>query len=226
MIPLNDTEPNRYSGIPIVTILLILINGMVMFAKPFLWQILPVYTLFGSVPQQVLQQVGGGALSSLTSIFLHADLIHLLSNMTFLWTFGRRVEDACGHVRYVLFYLTCGLCADLLSTMIRNQDAIPGIGASGAIFGLLGAYLLLFPGSRIRMLIILWFVPTFPKVRAVWVVLYFFVIQIYPAVKSAIEQTGYGVNYWAHLGGFFSCILIIFFLRPEAFARYLSNEPV
>jgi membrane associated rhomboid family serine protease len=226
VIPLNDTEPNRYGGIPIMTICLVLVNCLVMIAKPFLWEFMPLYTLFGSVPLQVFHQLGGGGLSSLTSTFLHSNLLHLGGNMVFLWVFGRRVEDACGPWRFLLFYLTCGLTADLLSTLIRFGDSIPGIGASGAIFGLEGAYLLLFPGSRIRTLLILWFVPTFPKIRAIWIVLYNFAIQIIPALEAAMNSTSHGINYWAHLGGFFGCVFVVFFLRPEAFARYLSNEPV
>ena len=226
MIPLNDTEPNRYGGIPIMTIGLVIVNCLVMIAKPFLWEIMPVYTLFGSVPLQIFNRLGGGGLSSLTSIFLHSNLLHLGGNMVFLWVFGRRVEDACGPWRFLLFYLTCGLCADLLSTLIRFGDPIPGIGASGAIFGLEGAYLMLFPGSRIRTLVILWFVPAFPKIRAGWLVLYDFAIQILPALQSAVNNANYGINYWAHLGGFFGSLFLFFFLRPEAFSRYLSNEPV
>ena len=226
MIPLNDTESNRYSSFPMMTVCLLLANCMVMLAKPFLWEVMPLYTLFGSVPLQVFNQVGGGGLSSLTSLFLHSNLLHLGGNMVFLWVFGRRVEDACGPWRFLLFYLTCGLTADLLSTLIRFGDNIPGIGASGAIFGLEGAYLLLFPGSRIRTLVILWFVPAFPKIRAIWIVLYNFAIQVIPALESVVSNASVGINYWAHLGGFFGCVFVVFFLRPEAFARYLSDEPV
>jgi membrane associated rhomboid family serine protease len=226
MLPLNDTEQNRYSSIPIMTILLMSINILLLFAKPFLGEIRPLYMSFGSVPLQVFNQIGGGGISSLTSIFLHANLFHLLGNMVFLWVFGRRVEDACGPWRFLLFYLTCGLCSDLLSTLIRFNDNIPGIGASGAIFGLEGAYLLLYPGSRIRTFVPLWFVPTFPKIPAIWIVLYNVAIQILPAIDSMLQPNQGGTNYWAHLGGFFGSVFIVFFLRPEAFARYLSSEPV
>ena len=226
MLPLNDTEHNRYSGLPIMTILLISINTILLFAKPFLGERLHLYMSFGSVPLQVFNQIGGGALSSLTSTFLHADVLHLLGNMIFLWVFGRRVEDACGPWRFLAFYLTCGLCSDLLSTVFRPGDNIPAIGASGAIFGVEGAYLLLYPGGRIRTFVPLWFVPLFPKIPAIWIALYDVVIQILPAIESLQHANEGGTNYWAHLGGFLGCILIILFLRPEAFARYISNEPV
>ena len=227
-LPLNDTEPNRYGGPPIVTLVLITVNFLVMVLKPFMWRIFTtdLYTLYGSVPQFLLQEQGGGALASITSTFIHADFIHLAGNMLFLWVFGRRVEDACGPWRYLAFYLLAGLSADLLSTLIRYKEDIPGIGASGAVAGLLGAYLILFPGGRIRAFLLLGFVPTFPRIRALWFLLYWLVIQIIPAALVALSDTPYSVNYWAHLGGFLGGLFIIFFLRSEAFSRFLSSEPV
>lgn len=227
-MPLFDTESNRYAGPPLMTLLLIMINVMVMVFKPYLWEITPpgLYALFGSVPEFLMHERGGGALASITSTFIHADIWHLGGNMLFLWVFGRRVEDACGPWRYLSFYLFCGLCADLLSTMIRFQETIPGIGASGAIAGLLGAYLILFPGGRIRTLLLLLVVPTFPRIRAFWFLIYWLVFQIIPAVEVVVTDMPYNVNYWAHLGGFFGSVFVLLFLRHEAFARYLSNEPV
>lgn len=227
-LPLNDTESNRYAGPPVMTLMLLAINILVEASKPILWSVfgLDFYKLYGSVPQMVLGEVGGGALASITSTFIHANILHLGGNMLFLWVFGRRVEDACGPWRYLMFYLLCGLCADLLSTLIRFDEAIPGIGASGAIAGLLGAYLILFPGGRIRALLLLVFLPTFPRIRAFWFLLYWLGIQIIPALEVAVNDAPYNINYWAHLGGFFGSVFILLFLRPEAFARYLSNEPV
>jgi membrane associated rhomboid family serine protease len=227
-LPLNDTETNRYSGVPIITLTLLAINILVWASKPILWQIfaMDLYWLYGSVPQLVIQEQGGGALASLTSIFMHGDIFHLGGNMLFLWVFGRRVEDACGHWRFLSFYLLCGMCADLLSTVIRYQENIPGIGASGAISGLLGAYLILFPGGRIRTFFLFGFVPAFPRVRAFWFLVYWLILQLIPAMSMIFENLNYSVNYWAHLGGFFGGLLVIFFLRSEAFSRFLSNEPV
>ncbi len=225
-LPINDTESNRYGGPPLVTLILVLANIIVMIFKPLLQNTLPLYPLFGSVPQYVVSGQGGGALSSLTSIFIHADIFHLVGNMIFLWVFGRRVEDACGPWRYLAFYFLCGLSADLLRTLVEYKDAVPGIGASGAIAGLLGAYLLLFPGGRIRAFMLMLVIPTFPRIRAFWFLLYWIGIQIIPAYQILRAEASYSVAYWAHLGGFFAGAFIIFFLRPEAFSRYLSNEPV
>jgi membrane associated rhomboid family serine protease len=227
-LPLNDTESNRYSGPPFMTLILLAANILVMGLKPILWDIFSrdMYRLLGSVPQFILQEQGGGALASLTSIFIHGDIFHLGGNMLFLWVFGRRVEDACGAWRFLSFYLLCGMCADLLSTIVRHEEFIPGIGASGAISGVLGAYLILFPGGKIRTFLLFGFVPAFPKIRAFWFLVYWLIIQLIPAIEILSKNLSYSINYWAHLGGFFAGLLVIFFLRTEAFSRFLSNEPV
>ncbi len=225
-IPLNDTEPNRYGGPPLMTLSLVVINILVMIVATLQPDLKLFYTLFGSVPQFVVNEEGGGALASITATFIHVNIFHLASNMIFLWAFGRRIEDACGAWRYLGFYLVCGLSADLISTVIRNGELIPGIGASGAVAGLMGAYMLLFPGGRIRTFLLLVFIPTFPRVRAFWFLLYWFVIQIVPAYQVYVSQPSYSINYWAHIGGFVAGIFIFLFIRPEAFSRYLSSEAV
>ncbi len=227
MFPLNDTEPNRYGGQwPLMTLAIIAVNTLIWLAEAvFGGQWLIDYYL-GSVPALILNQMGGGALSSLTSTFLHANFAHLAFNMLALWVFGRRVEDACGGWRFLGFYLTAGLCADILSTLLRYGSRIPSIGASGAIFGVMGAYLLLFPGGRIRTFLMLWIVPTFPKIRAFWIVAYFVITQFISVADLLFHGVSDNVNYWAHLGGFFSCFCVFFFLRPEAFERYCNDTPV
>lgn len=225
-LPINDTEINRYGGPPLMTLTLVALNVLVMVVKTFMPDVAQFYALFGSVPQFVINGQGGGALTSITSTFIHANLLHLGGNMVFLWVFGRRIEDACGAWRYLVFYLACGLSADLISTMIRFEENIPGIGASGAVAGLLGAYMLLFPGGRIRTFLLLIIFPAFPRVRAFWFLLYWFAIQAVSAYQVYISDLPYSVNYWAHLGGFLAGIFVFFFLRPEAFSRYLSNEAV
>lgn len=228
MFPLTDTEHNRYDDLPLMTLALIVVNIIVTAYELSLPgdEVMVLFNAFGSRPQLVLTMQGAGALASITHMFLHGGLMHLISNMWALWVFGCRVEDACGHWRFLIYYLVCGLIADTVSTLIRAESSIPGIGASGAIFGVMGAYLILYPGGRIRTFIMLWFVPMFPKIRAFWIILYFLAIQIVPAMMALRAQEDYGVNYWAHLGGFFSCLLIFLFLRPEAFARYWAGEPI
>ena len=146
--------------------------------------------------------------------------------MLFLWVFGRRVEDACGPLRFLVYYLLAGTSACLITALAQPDESIPGIGASGAIFGVMGAYFLLFPGGRIRTLWFIYIIPTWPKIRAFWFILYYLIIQIPPALDSYLNGVQYGIGYWAHIGGFCACIFIPLFLRPEAFARFMSNVSV
>jgi membrane associated rhomboid family serine protease len=181
---------------------------------------------YATTPRLILSGQGGGALSNVTSMFLHGGLFHLLGNMLALWVFGRRVEDACGSWRFLAFYLLAGTWAHVLFVLVQSDSHIPGIGASGAIFGLMGAYLLLYPSGRIRTLVFVSFVPLWPRIRAIWIVLYFVGVQIIPAIDILLRKADYSINHWAHLGGFFSAVFILIFIRPEAFARYLSDTLV
>lgn len=228
MIPLNDTEPHHYSELHFMTLVLIGANCLMFLGEVFGNFKSPqeLFYLYGSVPHLILTMQGGGVLSTFSSIFLHASLWHLANNMLALWAFGRRVEDACGPLRFLCFYLICGVCADALSTIVMANSDIPSIGASGAIFGIMGAYLLLFPGGKIRTLILLVVVPIFPKIRAIWLILYFLLAQLVPTLDILLHGGEYPTNYIAHLGGFFGALLVLLFLRPEAFERYLSNVPV
>jgi membrane associated rhomboid family serine protease len=146
--------------------------------------------------------------------------------MLFLWVFGRRVEDACGSFRFLLFYLLAGTTSDLITALVLPAHEIPGVGASGAIFGVMGAYLLIFPEGRIRTIWFLGLIPTWPRIRAFWFIFYYLAVQIIPAMEIYLHGANYGIGYWAHLGGFVSCFTIFLFLRPEAFARYISNVGV
>ncbi len=228
MIPLRDVEQNRYSVFPLTTFSLIVINSVVLFWESslspiqFFW----VVRALGSTPALLWAREGAGVISVVTSTFLHAGIYHLGSNMLFLWVFGRRVEDACGSLRFLLFYLLAGASAELITALAMPDSSIPGIGASGAIFGVLGAYLILYPTGQIRTAWLLYLFPVFINVRAFWFVLYYLALQIPPALDVLLKQANYSVGYWAHLGGFFACIFIPLFLRPQAFARYLSDTLV
>ncbi|GAB4581478.1 MAG: rhomboid family intramembrane serine protease [Anaerolineales bacterium] len=228
-LPFNDTEPNRYGSFPFVTLGLIAVNVAV-FVLEIVWfehDPLLIYK-YGSTPAIVLSGNGPAALATITHMFLHGDIFHLVFNMIPLWAFGRRVEDACGPLRFLLYYLLCGVGADILSILVRSlvDPTIPGIGASGAIFGIMGAYLVLFPEGRIRSFFMIWIVPTFPRIRAIWVVLYFIGVQIIPAILFAQGKLDAGVDYFAHIGGFLGALFVHLFLRPEAFARYVSDVGV
>lgn len=231
LLPINDTEPNRYTTFPFMTVLLITVNILVLGAEDILFEQDPallteMIRTYGSIPALALTGQGGGALNSITSIFLHAGILHLAGNMVMLWAFGRRVEDACGPWRFLAFYLLCGVTADIASTALLANSELPSIGASGAVFGVMGAYMLLFPGGRIRTFLLVIVIPLFPRIRAVWLILYFFLAQILSVYEILAFDVAYNVNYWAHLGGFFGSVFVFFFLHPEALHRYRLNLPV
>ncbi|MES2125121.1 MAG: rhomboid family intramembrane serine protease [Gemmatimonadota bacterium] len=152
----------------------------------------------------------------LTSMFLHGGWLHVLGNCWFLWVFGNNVEDAMGHFRFFWFYLLCGLAAATAQILMDPSSAVPMVGASGAISGVMGAYVVLYPRVRVHtlvFLVIFFFRATFPA----WAVLgLWFLVQV---VNSRMEHVG-GVAVWAHIGGFLAGALLIFVFRsPELLAR-------
>ena len=137
----------------------------------------------------------------LTSMFVHGDWMHFLFNMLFLWVFGDNVEDKFGHFRYLLFYLASGVAAVLLQAVADTSSEIPTIGASGAIAGALGAYLLLFPYSRIGTAVVFLFF-AFVRIPAIYLLGFWFLLQFVSGVGTLAPSTEGGVAYWAHVGGF------------------------
>ena len=227
MFPINDTEPNRYIAFPVMNYTIILVNiAIYIIFPPYRFGM--YYRTIATVPAMVYSHVGGGFLTGLTSMFLHGGFFHIFGNMFILLVLGRRVEDACGSWRYLLFYLLAGFSSDFFYILVNSDSRGAVVGASGAIFGVMGAYLVLYPRGRIRTLVWISIVPTWPKIRAVWVILYFLVLQLAPAIDIAANNANnqYSTAYWGHLGGFFASLTILLFLRPEAFARYWSDTQV
>ena len=220
MLPLNDDIPT--DSTPVVTVFLIIVCSLV-----FLYQssLLPnfgelfVYR-YGAIPAVLF---GHAALppealaiplwsSVLTSMFLHGSWMHLFGNMLYLWVFGNNIEDVMGSAKFVVFYLLCGIVAALSHALTDPTSTVPMVGASGAISGILGAYLLLFPHARILLLAPL--VGT-TYVPAGIVLGFWFVMQILSGGASLGSQGG-GVAFFAHIGGFVAgMVLIGFFKRPE-----------
>ena len=210
MIPLKDENPTR--TFPSVVILLIAANVVA-----YLYQsLLPdsqqqqfVYT-YGAIPVLLLGKAKLSGLvplapiwlSVFTAMFFHGGLLHLGSNMLYLWIFGNNVEDTLGRLRFLLFYLFCGTVATMAHVFVTSATGrdllVPSLGASGAISGVLGAYLLLFPRKRVRVLFT-WFVTSVPAVVAVGV---WFVFQLINGLGYLGGGTGGGVAYAAHIGGF------------------------
>ncbi len=189
MFPINDIEQNRYTSLPFMTLAIILVNILVLVA---VGSDVRTYYVLGTTPSLVINQQGGGAVTAVTHMFLHGGLFHLLSNMLALWVFGRRVEDVCGPWRFLAFYLACGFMADIIAVITRMHSETPGIGASGALYGVMAAYLMLFPKGRIRVLFIFWFLPVFSMtfLNGLWLLvsLIFWAVYILTADKGLVAS--------------------------------------
>jgi membrane associated rhomboid family serine protease len=239
MFPLSDENPHFLT--PYTTYALIALNiaawvfvqGLGM--EPRLGA--SVCTL-GLVPGELLQtlaagtsfQVGPDAVCTLTDtpnwltvishMFLHGGWLHIIGNLWFLWIFGNNVEDSMGHARFAVFYVLCGLGAAVAQILADTESGIPMVGASGAIGGVMGAYVLLYPKVNVKMLIFLGFYITTINIPAFWMLGYWFVAQLVGGVGS-IGAHGGGVAFWAHVGGFVAgAALILPFRDPELVRRH------
>ena len=227
MIPLSDDNPAGLK--PIVTWSLIALCIAV-----FFWQLsfnereaeALVFNL-GFVPRNlfdhaVTETVYGIPwpwLTLLTSMFLHGGFLHLGGNMLYLWIFGNNVEDAMGHARFLLFYLTCGIAAALTEGMVNPHSPLPMLGASGAISGVLAAYVLIYPRARITVIIPLGILLYPTKISAFYVVGFWFLLQLLNVVGTT--PGGPGTAWWAHVGGFLAGMALTPFLSTfPLFGRY------
>ncbi|MBJ7298740.1 MULTISPECIES: rhomboid family intramembrane serine protease [Dolichospermum] len=207
MFPLYDDNPTRIT--PYFTYGLIGMNVLVFLHEINLsnLQLEQFFQLYAVIPQELTINWSREWTTLFTSQFLHGGWWHLISNMVYLWVFGNNIEDRLGHFKYLLFYLTCGAIAALCQWFIGMYSAVPSLGASGAISGVLGAYLIWFPQARITTLIFLGFFITTINVPALVIIGIFFVqnlISGFASLQAAANmsvETG-GVAYWAHLGGF------------------------
>jgi membrane associated rhomboid family serine protease len=211
MIPLRDTQPS-YSK-PIVTLFIILFNVLAFFYEISLdpYSRNMFISVYGIVPDR-FQSV-----DLFTSMFLHGGWMHLIGNMWFLWIYGDNVEDILGHGKFLLFYLLCGIAAGLVHLVTNPYSRIPTIGASGAIAGVMGAYMIKFPHSRILTLVPLFVFITTMEIPAILILAYWFVIQIFSGVGSvaASNVSRGGVAWFAHVGGFVAGMALIYLMRPK-----------
>jgi membrane associated rhomboid family serine protease len=226
MIPLKDNVPTK--TIPIITASLIVVNIFV-----FLWQRLllagipgeAIYGTYGLVPGEFLIAATSrwdllpfNALTVFTSMFLHAGVFHLAGNMLYLWIFGNNVEDAVGHGRFVLFYLLSGVIAAAFQFFYDPTAKIPMVGASGAVSGVLGAYLVLYPYARISTLIFIVIFIKIIRLPAILLLSIWFFLQVF-------FSQGEGVAWYAHIGGFiFGALTIRLFARKARHRRRLAAE--
>ncbi len=204
MFPIGDDNSARRT-IPVVTYGLIALNILVFFLElaggdPFIQK-------WAFVPTRFLANPVADSLTILSSMFMHAGWVHLGGNMLYLWIFGDNVEDRFGHVKFIIFYLLCGLAATLAQLMFSMGSNLPNLGASGAIAGVLGAYLIMFPQGRIRVLM----GAGIGQVSALIVIGLWIVLQLFSSVASitSTADTG-GVAYLAHVGGFVAGLVLTF----------------
>ena len=216
LIPIGDENPKE--RIPFVNWAFLAINILVFFLAGFPQpreSVLVDYALYPSHPS---------AWTMLTSMFLHANILHLLGNMVFLWIFGDNVEDKLGHVLYAIFYLACGYSADLLHLLTSGAVDIPTIGASGAISGVIGAYVVMFPQARVKLFLWVYIFANVYMVRSFWWIGFWFLEQLVFGVAD-LNGRGGGVAYWAHIGGFIAGVVVAALWKFVLFPAKFETAP-
>ena len=231
MFPLRDENPTELT--PIITFLLLLANvaaWLLVQGAGAEAALVASVCQYGAIPGEItgsLGQYGGidfgdgtscafGGLTwgaMLTSMFMHGGWMHLIGNMWFLWIFGNNVEDSMGHLRFVVFYLLCGLGAAGAQVLASPASPIPMVGASGAISGVMGGYLLLYPRVRVHTLIFLVVIIRVIPLPAWFLLVYWFAIQVFSGAMAPVD--GGGVAFWAHVGGFVAGLILIYPFRRK-----------
>lgn len=225
MFPLRDQNP--VSSTPVITGALIFINIAVFVVQLCMSdeQLAQFFHVYGLVPKRIIHPDWAATMGYpaayirpfFTSQFIHGGWLHLIGNMWFLWIFGNNVEDRMGSIRFLLFYLFCGAGAALAHVAVNPQSTYPMIGASGAIAGILAAYLRLFPRARVLCLVPVFFIPLFIPVPAVVFIVLWAVYQVLGGAVGLFDvQAGGGIAWWTHIGGF----LLGFF----TYQRYLKRQ--
>jgi membrane associated rhomboid family serine protease len=218
MIPLRSSEPH-YSR-PTATLAIIVVNVAVFLYEYSIKASMGSDALndfirhYGIVPDQLHYS------SILTSMFIHGGFLHIAGNMWFLWVFGRGVEDLLGHVRYLFLYFVCGFAAAFLYILVNSNSTAPTIGASGAIAGVMGAYLIKFPRAHIVTLVFIIIFITTVDIPAAFLLLYWFAIQFFSGVGSVGYSTSDGgVAWFAHVGGFIAGMLLVMLMPTQQRVR-------
>jgi membrane associated rhomboid family serine protease len=217
MFPIGD-EHNGRRITPYVTYALIAINIAVFFFEASLRErdLFTFIYQWGTVPRDV--SAGREYFTLLTATFLHGGWLHLAGNMLFLWVFGDNIEDTLGHVGFLLFYLLCGMAASAAQVLVDPNSAIPIVGASGAIAGVLGAYLMLFPNGNIRTVFLFIFIPFVVLIPA-WIQIGLWILSQaiygYAALSVETRATSGGVAYFAHIGGFVAGMVLVWLFKDD-----------
>ena len=243
MFPLRDENPRAH--FPYATIVIIILNALVWVVVQGLgsqYALAESLCLYALVPGDLLGNVAPGTTVSLganlvcqfdgaanpaslvTSMFMHGGWLHIIGNMWFLWVFGDNIEDVMGPVRFITFYVACGLAAAFAQIISDPDSVIPMVGASGAIGGVMGAYALLFPRVRVHTLIFLGFYITTVAIPAIFMLGYWFALQLLQGLPALGSDQG-GVAFWAHIGGFVAGVALIhLFKRRDYLLAHRSTR--
>jgi membrane associated rhomboid family serine protease len=222
MIPLRDENPSNI--IPIVNICLIFANLSVFIYQNFfvLGGAEPLFLRLGFIPYELTHAVDLAPknlapvpLTIIISMFMHGGWLHLLGNMLYLWIFGDNVEDKLGHLKYLFFYLMCGVSASLTHGFVNFSSKVPTIGASGAVAGVLGAYVFLFPTARVRTLLILFVFVQVVSIPAVILLGYWVLIQVLSGITELGSGRTSGIAWFAHIGGFVAGFVLITMMKKR-----------
>jgi hypothetical protein len=224
VIPLRDSVPRR--TFPFTNNLLLALNAGAFLAELAEGDALPEFVArWAFIPDRLFHPAawgvssGFGLLTVITAMFLHGGFLHLAGNLLYLWIFGDNVEDALGHLRYLAFYLASGVAAALLQGFLQPASAIPNVGASGAIAGVLGGYFVLYPRARVVTLVPLFFLFPLVEVPAGFYLLFWFLMQFWMGsadlASAGRHAEAGGVAWWAHVGGFVAGVLMILVVRPR-----------
>jgi len=219
MFPLRDDRPT-YSP-PIVTTLLIIACALAFFFELSLDEYSRNYllALYGVVPTHFRP------ITLITSLFLHGGWMHIIGNMLFLWAFGKSLEDAMGHTKFLGFYFMCGIAAGITHIVFNQYSSVPTVGASGAIAGVMGAYLIKFPRAHIHTLVFFFFI-TVVDIPAAFILVYWFITQLFSGAGSIAHThvSDQGVAWFAHIGGFITGMLLIKLMGTRQ--RYFPRRDV
>jgi membrane associated rhomboid family serine protease len=237
MIPIGTAVPSRYP--PIITWVLIATNCIVFLFQQSLSpaELNEFINQFALIPARYVDVFADGGrglqaadfLPFVTMMFLHAGWLHLIFNMWTLWLFGSTIEDRLGHGRYAVFYFCCGVAAALAHAVFNATSTVPALGASGAIAGVLGCYMGLFPFARVIVLVPILFLPLFFEMPAIIFIALWFLIQIFQGIAELLtSSSGAGVAWWAHIGGFIvGLVLVPFIQRPaQKYRAYYADEGI
>ena len=212
MFPIGDDDSARRT-VPVVTYALIVLNVLFFFVEMSGGE--AFIGTWAFVPRRFLANPAGDFPTLFTSMFMHAGWLHLGGNMLYLWIFGDNVEDRFGHVKFIIFYVLCGLAATFAQLMFSVASDVPNLGASGAIAGVLGAYILLFPRGQVRVLQGSQVIP----VPALIVIGMWIVLQFFSGIGSIASAGQGGVAYMAHIGGFVAGFVLTFLFRGTGGAQ-------